>query len=45
MGIRLCVISAPVEMVGVNALCDLEKENQRLPFFEGVAESCGRFLC
>lgn len=43
VGVRLCVSPALVEMVGTNALCDLEKKNQRLPLFEGVAE--GRFHC
>lgn len=35
---------ALVDMVGANALCDLEKQNESLPLLEGVSESCGRFL-
>lgn len=45
VGVRQCISPALVEMVGANALCDLERENQKLPLFEDVAESSGRFLC
>lgn len=44
-GTMVCISPVLVEMVGNNAICDLEKKNHKLPLLEGIAETCGRFLC